>query len=77
MKRLVNEGPSAYSSLTAGRPGTASEGWIYLQFEYGEGMQQYAGCQLARFNLTWLLAGEATGDGRLPEWVSAVNKAGG
>jgi hypothetical protein len=55
--------PSAYSSLAAGRPGTPSEGWIYLQFEHGEGKQQYAGCQIARFNLAWLLAGEATGDG--------------
>lgn len=67
VKRLVHEGLSAYSSLMAGRPGTASEGGIFLQFEYGDGRQQYAGCQLARFNLTWLLNGEATGDGRLPE----------
>ena len=33
VKRLVYGGPSAYSSLNAGRPGTASEGWVYLQFE--------------------------------------------
>jgi len=70
-KRLVHEGLSAYSSLAAGRPGTPSEGWIYLQFEHGEGKQQYAGCQIARFNLAWLLAGEPTDDGRLPDWVGA------
>jgi sialidase-1 len=48
MKRLVHEGSSAYSSLAAGRPGTASEGWIYLHFEGG-------GTQVARFNLSWVL----------------------
>ena len=63
IKRLVFEGPFAYSSLDAGRPGTASEGWIYLNFEGGpEG-----GSTIARFNLSWLLAGEATGDGKVPE----------
>jgi hypothetical protein len=30
VKRLVHEGPFAYSSLAAGRPGTPGEGWIYL-----------------------------------------------
>lgn len=74
VKRLVHEGMSAYSSLAAGRPGTASEGWLYLQFEHGEGKQQYAGCRLARFNLAWLLAGEPTGDGRLPDWVNAAEQ---
>lgn len=62
IKRLVHEGPSAYSSLAAGRPGTPSEGWIYLQFEYGEQGQQYTGCQLARFNLPWLIAEESAGE---------------
>jgi sialidase-1 len=61
VKRLVFEGPSAYSSLTAGRPGTPSEGWIYLHFEGGP----KGGSHVARFNLTWLLEGEATGDGKL------------
>jgi sialidase-1 len=64
VKRLVYEGRSAYSSLNAGRPGTPSEGWIYLFFEGGpEG-----GGTMARFNLSWLLDGEATGDGELPEF---------
>jgi len=60
VKRLVFEGASGYSSLTAGRPGTPSEGWIYLHFESG-------GSQVARFNLAWLMAGELTGDGELPD----------
>ena len=63
IKRLVFDGPSAYSSLAAGRPGTPSEGWIYLHFESG-------GSKVSRFNLSWLLAGESTGDGKLPEWLT-------
>jgi sialidase-1 len=63
LKRLVCEGAFAYSSLDAGRPGTASEGWVYLHFES-------AGSKVARFNLAWLLAGEKTGDGEVPRWVS-------
>jgi len=63
LKRLVREGSFAYSSLTAGRPATKSEGWIYLHFESG-------GSKVARFNLSWLLKGEKTGDGELPKWLS-------
>jgi len=64
VKRLVLEdGHSAYSSLAAGRPGTVSDGWIYLQYE-GSG-----GAYVSRFNLSWLLAGEKTGDGELPKWL--------
>lgn len=63
IKRLVFDGPSAYSSLTSGRPGTPSEGWIYLHFEGGP----QGGSQVARFNLSWLLQGESTGDGKVPE----------
>jgi sialidase-1 len=77
VKRLVYEGPSAYSSLAAGRPGAPSEGWIYLQFEYGQDGRQYVGCRIARFNLAWLMAGEATGDGLLPEWLSAAEPRAG
>ena len=62
VKRLVYAGPSAYSSLIAGRPGTPSQGWIYLQFEERE-----AGGRMARFNLSWLMGGKPTGDGQLPE----------
>lgn len=66
VKRLIDEGPSAYSSLAAGLPGTDSEGWIYLLYEYGEGKQTYVGGRMVRFNLAWLLHGELTGDGKLP-----------
>ncbi len=69
IKRLVHEGMAAYSSLAAGRPGTASEGRVYLFFEHGDGKQQYAGGTVARFNLSWLLEGEKTGDGNVPAWL--------
>jgi len=59
LKRLIYEGSFAYSSLNAGRPGTPSEGWIYLHFESD-------GSKVARFNLSWLLKGEATGNGSVP-----------
>jgi len=59
LKRLVYEGAFAYSSITAGRPGTPSEGNIYLHFES-------AGSKVARFNLSWVLDGEATHDGDTP-----------
>ncbi len=59
LKRLVHEGSFAYSSLAAGRPGTRSEGQIYLLFESG-------GAKAARFNLSWALEGVGTGDGAAP-----------
>ena len=62
LKRLVDEGHFAYSSLAAGRPATPSEGWIYLLFEGRGG-------RIARFNLAWLLGGEPTGDGEVPKEV--------
>ena len=58
--RLVYEDDFAYSSLNAGRPGTPSEGSVYLHFESG-------GSKVACFNLSWLLAGKATGDGAIPK----------
>jgi len=66
IKRLVFEGAFAYSSLDAGRPGTKSEGHIYLLFEGGP----QGGATMARFNLSWLLEGEKSGDGEVPEWVT-------
>ena len=63
LKRLVFAGAFAYSSITAGRPKTNSEGWIYLHFEGGPD----GGSTVARFNLSWLLAGKETGDGELPK----------
>lgn len=65
LKRLVGEGPFAYSSLTAGRAGTESEGWIYLLSE-GTTNGPHIGGQVARFNFSWLLGGVETGDGQVP-----------
>jgi len=68
LKRLVFDGPSAYSNLGVGRHGTPSQGRIYLSFEGGKaGM--YSGIQVATFNLAWLLGGAKTGNGEIPDWV--------
>jgi sialidase-1 len=48
IKRLVYQGPSAYSSLSAGPDGT-----IYLLFERGR-KKLYESIAVARFNLEWL-----------------------
>jgi sialidase-1 len=56
VKRCVHEGPSAYSSLGAGRPGTASAGLIFLNYEGGVN-HCYEAVHVAAFNLTWLLNG--------------------
>gem|GEM_PF-2558762 len=65
LKRRIAEGGFGYSSVNAGRPGTPSEGWVYVMFENGG-----AGASVARFNLRWLLAGERTGDGAVPRWAA-------
>ncbi len=67
VKRLVFDGPSAYSNLAGGRPDTPTEGQIYLLFEGGCG-GQYDAVHVARFNLAWLLEGEPTGDGEVPDF---------
>ena len=51
VKRLVDEGSFAYSSMAAGRKGTPGEGWIYLMYEGG------GGAYVARFNLAWVTGG--------------------
>lgn len=56
-KRLVFDGKSGYSSMTSGRPGTPSEGWIYLHYEGGESK----GSTIAKFNLAWILDGDDAG----------------
>ena len=49
--------------MNAGRPGTPSEGWIYL-------MAESDGAKVVRFNLSWIIqGGEATGDGEVPDWA--------
>tara|TARA_B100001123_G_scaffold368236_1_gene429112 strand:- start:167 stop:508 length:342 start_codon:yes stop_codon:yes gene_type:complete len=62
IKRLADAGRSGYSSLAVGRSQSLSEGWIYLFYEH----DPFKGAHIARFNLTWLLDGEVTGDGELP-----------
>ena len=62
VKRLVFDGPSAYSSMTSGRAGTPTEGKIYLHYEGGPD----GGSQVATFNLSWLIDGVETGDGATP-----------
>ncbi len=68
VKRLVQEGGFAYSSLAAGRPETSSEGWIHLFYETGG--HPTSAARIARFNLAWILEGEPTGDGELPPWLA-------
>lgn len=68
VKRLVYETFSAYSSLVAGRPGTPTEGLIFLLFEGGP-KGRYSAMQVARFNLSWILDGKNTGDGETPKWA--------
>ena len=68
VKRLVYAPHGAYSSLVAGRPDTASEGLIYLLFEGGPD-GRYSAMQVARFNLSWILEGERTANGQVPEWA--------
>ncbi len=70
LKRLIFEGAFAYSSMTSGRPGTPTAGWVYLNFEGGPD----GGSTIARFNLNWLLAGERTGDGDVPNWLPRSNE---
>jgi len=79
VKRRVHDGFGAYSSLAPGRPGTASEGWCYMLFEDGEpddpenesaARIDYAGGTLARFTLDWVVRGERTGDGDLPDRIA-------
>ena len=56
VKRLVYDGPSAYSNLGVGRTGTPSQGRIYLLFEGGP-TGCYEAVQVVSFNLSWLLNG--------------------
>jgi len=51
VKRLVDKGNFAYSSMAVGREGTASEAMIYLLYESD------GGANIARFNLSWVLNG--------------------
>lgn len=58
VKRLVTDGSYGYSSLTAGREGTPSEGMIYLLYESrSDPEHRFDTGNLARFNLDWLTHG--------------------
>jgi sialidase-1 len=57
VKRLIHDGPSAYSNLGVGRHGTASEGKIFLIFEGGP-KDPHGAVQMVSFNLAWLLDGK-------------------
>ncbi len=61
LKRLVFDGPSAYSNLGIGRSDSLSEGRIYLLFEGGPD-HMYSGVKVAVFNLGWLLNGRDLND---------------
>lgn len=52
IKRLIDQGPSAYSCLAADR-----DGMIYLLYEAGD-KKLYDEIKVAVFNLKWLLEGE-------------------
>lgn len=52
VKRLVEEGSFAYSSMAAGRTDTSSEGLIYLFYESD------GGGHIAQFNLAWVTEGQ-------------------
>ena len=56
--------------MTSGRPGTSTEGLVLLHFEGGP----KGGSTLARFNLSWVLGGEKTGDGSVPDWAHSKAK---
>ena len=60
VKRLVYDGPSAYSNLGAGRSGTPSQGKIFLIFEGGP-KDCYEAVRVVSFNLSWLLNGKELG----------------
>lgn len=53
VKRLVDQGHSAYSSLAAAKDGT-----IYLLYEAGE-KRLYDEAKVASFNLAWLIEGDS------------------
>jgi sialidase-1 len=65
IRRQVFKGDFAYSAMNAGRLGTPSEGWVYLLYEGGP----ENGGTFCRFNLSWVLEGEKTGDGEFPWWL--------
>jgi sialidase-1 len=68
VKRLIEPGRFAYSSLTSGRAGTKTAGWIYLHYA------TTGGSNVAKFNLSWILKGEMTGNGVIPKYLAVKEK---
>lgn len=63
VKRLVFGGDFGYSSMTAGREGTPSEGWIYIFYESRSDPDgRFDTGYVARFNLDWLTGGRDWAD---------------
>ena len=62
VKRVVDAGGFAYSSLAAGIKGTPSEGYIYLLYE--DGGHPHSTGKVVRFNMAWLTEGK-----RLKEYL--------
>jgi sialidase-1 len=56
LKKVVYDKSFAYSSLYAGRDGTATEGIIYLMFESD------GAAKIIRFNMAWLMDGKEWSD---------------
>ncbi len=56
VKRLVFDGPSAYSILGVGRAGTPNEGKVNILFEGGP-EHHYQEINIAVLNLSWILEG--------------------
>ena len=56
--------------------GTPGAGRIHLLFEGGPRGAGSA-IQAAVFNLSWLLGGEKTGDGEVPEWIDREERTSG
>ena len=51
LKKSIDKGIFAYSSMIAGRSGTSTEGMVFLLYE------SESGAKFAHFNLQWLLSG--------------------
>lgn len=61
VKRLVYDGPSAYTNRGVGRVGTPSQGKISLIFEGGHN-GSHGAVSIVSFNLSWLLNGRILND---------------
>jgi len=58
VKRRIFDGPSAYSNLGVGRPGTVTEGRIFVCYDGGPAGRNTA-AHLVTINLSWILDGRS------------------